>query len=197
MKSIDRLKTAFRRLPGVGPRQAERFASHLLRASAAEAEEFATAVKELKSSVRMCSRCMTWSEDALCALCADQSRDGKLICVVEEPQDIEAIEKTASFNGYYHVLHGAISPVDGTGPAGVKLAELLARVNGPASGVEEIIIATDPDTEGEATALYLASLLRSHVKRITRIGYGVPLGADLDYTDEMTLGCALRGRTNL
>jgi recombination protein RecR len=197
MKSIDRLKTAFRRLPGVGPRQAERFCAHLLRASAAEAEEFATAIKELKKSIHMCKRCMTWSEDELCDICNDSSRDERSICVVEEPQDIEALEKTGGFKGYYHVLHGAISPVDGTGPSGVRLAELIARVNTGNSPVEEVIIATDPDTEGEATALYLAGLLRPHVKRISRIGYGVPLGADLDYTDEMTLGCALKGRTNL
>ncbi|MDD2773243.1 MAG: recombination mediator RecR [Elusimicrobiales bacterium] len=197
MKSIDRLKTAFRRLPGVGPRQAERFAVHFLRASNSEAQELIAALKDLKASIRLCKRCFAYSETDICRLCADPERDPRSICVVEEAQDIEVIEKTRTFNGYYHVLHGALSPLEGAGPAHLKIAELVERVKTANGAVEEVIIATDPDTEGEATALYLAQALRGLTQKISRIGYGVPLGADLDYTDELTLGHALRGRTSI
>ena len=197
MKSLDRLIRAFRRLPGVGPRQAERLCAYFLRAPAGEAEEFARALLEMKENIKLCPVCFSYSEQDLCAICRDQDRDRGVICVVEDPQDIEAIEKTKLFNGLYHVLHGAISPMDGRGAEQIKVRELLTRVKNTENPVREVILATDPDAEGETTALYLADLLRPFVAQITRIGYGVPLGGDLDYLDEMTLGYSLKGRTKI
>lgn len=197
MKSLDRLVRALRRLPGVGPRQAERFAAYFLRASQGETEEFVNALLTMKQDVKLCSVCFAYSEDDLCSVCRDIDRDQGLICVVEDPQDIEAIEKTGAYKGLYHVLHGAISPMDGRGAEQVKVRELLERVQHAKTPVREVIIATDPDSEGETTALYLADLLRGMVGQVTRIGYGVPLGGDIDYIDEMTLGYSLKGRTKL
>ena len=197
MKSLDRLIRAFRRLPGVGPRQAERFSAYLLRASQAEVEELAGALLAVKQDVKLCPECFCYSESGVCPICADPDRDHSLICVVEEPQDIEALEKTGAYKGLYHVLHGAISPLEGRGAEQVKVRELLARVQNAKTPVREVIIATDPDSEGETTALYLADLLRGLVGQVTRIGYGVPLGGDLDYMDEMTLGYSLKGRTKI
>ncbi len=197
MQHLDRLVRALRRLPGVGPRQAERFAAYFLRASQGEVEEFMTALSEVKSSVVLCPQCFAYSEGDLCEICQDPDRDATQICVVEDPQDIEAIEKTGAFKGLYHVLHGAISPMEGRGAEQVKVRELLTRVQNANPKIKEIIIATDPDSEGETTALYLADLLRGQVEQITRIGYGVPLGGDIDYMDEMTLGYSLKGRTKI
>lgn len=197
MQHLDRLVRALRRLPGVGPRQAERFAAYFLRASQGEVEEFITALTEMKTSVVLCPQCFAYSENDLCEICRDPDRDSTKICVVEDPQDIEAIEKTGAYKGLYHVLHGAISPLEGRSAEQVKVRELLARVQQANPKIEEIIIATDPDSEGETTALYLADLLRNQVSQITRIGYGVPLGGDLDYMDEMTLGYSLKGRTKI
>ena len=197
MQHLDRLVRALRRLPGVGPRQAERFVVYFLRASQGEVEEFITALTEVKTSVVLCPQCFAYSENDLCEICRDPDRDSTKICVVEDPQDIEAIEKTGAYKGLYHVLHGAISPLEGRSAEQVKVRELLARVQQANPKIEEIIIATDPDSEGETTALYLADLLRNQVSQITRIGYGVPLGGDLDYMDEMTLGYSLKGRTKI
>lgn len=197
MQHLDRLVRALKRLPGVGPRQAERFAAYFLRASQGEVEEFITALEEVKSSVVLCPQCFAYSEGDLCEICQDPDRDITKICVVEDPQDIEAIEKTGAYKGLYHVLHGAISPMEGRSAEQVKVRELLARVQNANPQIEEVIIATDPDSEGETTALYLADLLRGQVAQITRIGYGVPLGGDIDYMDEMTLGYSLKGRTKL
>ena len=197
MQHLDRLVRALKRLPGVGPRQAERFAAYFLRASQGEVEEFITALDEVKSSVVLCPQCFAYSEGDLCEICQDPDRDITKICVVEDPQDIEAIEKTGAYKGLYHVLHGAISPMEGRSAEQVKVRELLARVQNANPQIEEVIIATDPDSEGETTALYLADLLRGQVAQITRIGYGVPLGGDIDYMDEMTLGYSLKGRTKL
>ncbi|MBQ3666479.1 MAG: recombination protein RecR [Elusimicrobiaceae bacterium] len=197
MQHLDRLVRALKRLPGVGPRQAERFAAYFLRASQGEVEEFITALEEVKSSVVLCPQCFAYSEGDLCEICQDPDRDITKICVVEDPQDIEAIEKTGAYKGLYHVLHGAISPMEGRSAEQVKVRELLARVQNANPKIEEVIIATDPDSEGETTALYLADLLRGQVAQITRIGYGVPLGGDIDYMDEMTLGYSLKGRTKL
>ena len=197
MKSLDRLIRAFKRLPGVGPRQAERFAAYFLRASEAETEEFVRALTAVKQDIKLCPVCFSYSEQGLCPICADPDRDKGLICVVEDPQDIEALEKTGAYKGLYHVLHGAISPLEGRGAEQVKVRELLERVRNSAQPVREVIIATDPDSEGETTALYLADLLRGQVEQITRIGYGVPLGGDIDYMDELTLGYSLKGRTKL
>lgn len=197
MKSLDRLVRALRRLPGVGPRQAERFAAYFLRASQGETEEFVNALLTMKQDVKLCSVCFSYSENDRCPVCLDQDRDRGLICVVEDPQDIEAIEKTGAYKGLYHVLHGAISPMEGRGAEQVKVRELVERVQHSEPPVREVIIATDPDSEGETTALYLADLLRGLVGQVTRIGYGVPLGGDIDYIDEMTLGYSLKGRTKL
>lgn len=197
MQHLDRLVRALRRLPGVGPRQAERFAAYFLRASQGEVEEFITALSEVKSSIVLCPKCFAYSEGGLCEICQDPDRNATQICVVEDPQDIEAIEKTGAYKGFYHVLHGAISPLEGRGAEQVKVRELLTRVQQANPKIQEIIIATDPDSEGETTALYLADLLRSLVPQITRIGYGVPLGGDIDYMDEMTLGYSLKGRTKI
>ena len=197
MKSLDRLVRAFRRLPGVAPRQAERFSAYFLRASQGETEEFVNALLSMKQDVKLCPVCFSYSENDLCDICRDLDRDQGLICVVEDPQDIESIEKTGAYKGLYHVLHGAISPMEGRGAEQVKARELLERIQHSATPIREVIIATDPDSEGETTALYLADLLRGLVGQITRIGYGVPLGGDIDYIDEMTLGYSLKGRTKL
>jgi len=197
IRPLDRLVRALKRLPGVGPRQAERFATYFLRASQGEVEEFMTALSEMKSAVVLCPQCFAYSEGGLCEICRDSSREASQICVVEDPQDIEAIEKTGAYKGLYHVLHGAISPMEGRGAEHVKVRELLARVQKASPQIKEIILATDPDSEGETTALYLADLLRNQVEQITRIGYGVPLGGDIDYMDEMTLGYSLKGRTKI
>ncbi|MBR5151603.1 MAG: recombination protein RecR [Elusimicrobiaceae bacterium] len=197
MQHLGRLVRALRRLPGVGPRQAERFAVYFLRANQGEVKEFITALEEMKSAVVLCPQCFAYSEEDLCPICQDPDRDTAQICVVEDPQDIEAIEKTGAYKGLYHVLHGAISPMDGRSADQVKVRELLARVQNANPPIKEVIIATDPDSEGETTALYLADLLRGQVPQITRIGYGVPLGGDIDYMDEMTLGYSLKGRTKI
>ena len=197
MKSLDRLIRALRRLPGVGPRQAERFAAYFLRAAQGETEEFMAALSAVKQDIKLCRVCFSYSETDVCPICANADRDHSQICVVEDPQDIEAIEKTGAYKGLYHVLHGAISPLDGRSAEHVKVRELLARVQQAQEPVREVIIATDPDNEGETTAVYLADLLRGQVAQITRIGYGVPLGGDIDYMDEMTLGYSLKGRTKI
>ena len=197
LKRLDRLVRALKRLPGVGPRQAERLAAYFLRANPGEIEEFVTALTESKQGITLCPVCFAYTEDGLCTLCRDTDRDSSQICVVEDPQDIEAIEKTKLYRGLYHVLHGAISPLEGRGAEQVKVRELLERIHRAKPPVREVILATDPDSEGETTALYLADLLRGLVPQITRIGYGVPLGGDLDYMDEMTLGYSLKGRTKM
>lgn len=197
MQSLDRLVRALRRLPGVGPRQAERFAMYLLRAPQGEVEELTAAIAELKQGVKLCRICHAYSETDVCPICADPDRDHTSVCIVEDPQDIQSIEKTGVFQGVYHVLHGAISPMEGRGAEQIKVKELLARVEQARPPIQEVILATDPDAEGETTALYLADLLRGMVERVTRIGYGVPLGGDIDYLDEMTLGYSLKGRTKI
>lgn len=197
MKSYDRLIKAFRRLPGVGPRQAERFSLHFLRASEGEVAEFTDALLKMRDNIHYCPQCFSYSEGDLCEICSDDTRDHSLLCVVEEAKDIEAIEKTKSFNGLYHVLQGSISPMDGRTADSVKIKELILRVQDSAEPVKEVIIATNPDTEGETTALYIADVLRGLVGKVTRIGYGMPLGGHIDYIDELTLSHALKGRTKL
>ncbi len=197
MQALERLVRALRRLPGVGPRQAERFSAYFLRAPQGEVEEFVEAVLGVKKQVKLCRVCHAYSENDVCEICADRDRDKSVICVVEDPQDIESIEKTGAFQGLYHVLHGAISPMEGRGAEQVKVKELLQRVQNSPVPIREVILATDPDTEGETTALYLADLLHGLVERVSRIGYGVPLGGDIDYIDEMTLGYSLKGRTKM
>ncbi|MGB2578220.1 recombination protein RecR [Elusimicrobium simillimum] len=157
MKSFDRLVRALRRLPGVGPRQAERFSSYFLKTSESEIDEFISSLKALRENIKLCSICYSYSEDGSCAICEDDSREQDTICVVEEPQDIEAIEKTGAFKGLYHVLHGSLSPIDGRGVENIKIRELIERIHNSIEPIKEVIIATDPDTEGETTALYLAT----------------------------------------
>ncbi|MBI3289004.1 MAG: recombination protein RecR [Elusimicrobia bacterium] len=192
MKSLERLVAALKRLPGVGPKQAQRFAIHLLRAPRAEVESLVEALQEAKATMRLCARCGDFTDREVCRLCSDPARDAGLICVVEETQDLAALERSRAFNGHYHVLHGALSPIDGVGPERIKARELIERVR--AGGVREVVLATDPDAEGEATALYLTQLLKTFPVKITRIARGVPLGGDLDYLDERTLSHALSGR---
>lgn len=197
MKSYDRLIKAFRRLPGVGPRQAERFSLHFLRASEGEVAEFTEALLKMRSSIHYCPQCFSYSEGDLCEICSDDTRDNTILCVVEEAKDIEAIEKTKTFNGLYHVLQGSISPMDGKTADSIKIKELVLRIQDAPKPVREVIIATNPDTEGETTALYIADVLRGLVDKVTRIGYGMPLGGHIDYIDELTLSHALKGRTKL
>ncbi len=180
------------RLPGVGPKSAQRIAFHLLTADAADVRRLVDALTEVKEKVRFCETCGNVAEAAQCRICADPRRDASSICVVEEPKDVVAIERTREFRGRYHVLGGAISPIEGVGPDDLRIKELMTRL---ASGeVTEIIIATDPNLEGEATASYLARFLRPMGLRVTRLASGLPVGGDLEYADEVTLGRAFEGR---
>jgi recombination protein RecR len=180
------------RLPGVGPKSAQRIAFHLLRVAPEDARRLAQSILDAKERVTWCRRCFNISEGELCAFCRDERRDATLLCIVEEPRDIVAIERTAEFRGRYHVLQGAISPIEGIGPDQLRIKELLARLN--EEGVQEVILATNPNIEGEATAMYLARLLKPLDIRVTRIASGLPVGGDLEYADEVTLGRALEGR---
>jgi len=184
------------RLPGLGRKSAQRIAFHLLRTSDADAKRLAAAILELKANVHDCSICGNVTETDPCALCADTRRDAALLCVVEQPMDVLALERTGEFTGRYHVLKGALSPVDGIGPDQLRLKELLGRVR--AGGVAEVIVATNPTAQGEATALYIARLLQNepHVK-VTRIARGVPMGSDLEFSDQVTLARALTGRKEI
>jgi recombination protein RecR len=197
MKALEKIIGVFRKLPGVGPKQAERFALYVVRASNPEIETLVEALRAVKASVGYCRECYNYAEGELCPVCADVHRDRSLICVVERPQDLAAIEKAKSFSGVYHVLHGAVSPAAGVAAGQIKLKELVDRVLASDGGIKEVIIATNPDADGEATAMYLIRLLKPYVSRITRIAYGVPLGGDIDYMDEVTLGYALKGRVNI
>jgi recombination protein RecR len=180
------------RLPGVGPKSAQRIAFHLLKVPKEDALRLARAVTEMKERVAMCARCFNVSEGVECGICADPQRETRVLCVVEEPRDIVAVEKTHEFRGRYHVLQGAISPIEGIGPDQLKIRELLARLE--PEQVSEVILCTNPNIEGEATAMYLARLLRPLGLRVTRIASGLPVGGDLEYADELTLGRALEGR---
>ncbi|HAT72984.1 MAG TPA: recombination protein RecR [Elusimicrobia bacterium] len=197
MKALEKIIGVFRKFPGVGPKQAERFALYVVRASSPEIETLVEALRAVKASVRYCGECFNYAEGELCPVCADAHRDRSLICVVERPQDLAAIEKAKSFTGVYHVLHGAVSPAAGVAAEQIKLKELVDRVRASDGAVKEVIIATNPDADGEATAMYLIRLLKPYVAKISRIAYGVPLGGDIDYMDEVTLGYALKGRVNI
>ena len=180
------------RLPGIGPKSAQRIAFHLLKISDDDANRLATAIRDAKARVRFCERCFNVSESELCGYCSDDRRDSSIICVVEESRDIVAVERTGEYRGRYHVLLGAMSPLEGIGPEQLKIRELLNRL-GP-EGVEEVIVCTNPNTEGEVTAMYLARILKPLGLRVTRIASGLPVGGDLEYADELTLGRALEGR---
>jgi recombination protein RecR len=180
------------RLPGVGPKSAQRIAFHLLKLPALDALRLAKAIEEAKARVTFCQRCFNIAEGDACELCRDERRDPTLLCVVEEPRDIVAVEKTQEFTGRYHVLQGAISPIEGIGPEHLRIRELLARLD--TEGIAEIILCTNPNLEGEATAMYLSRLLKDLDVKVTRIASGLPVGGDLEYADELTLGRALEGR---
>ena len=180
------------RLPGVGPKSAQRIAFYLLKLPKEDAERLAQAITEVKARISFCRRCWNVSEGELCEMCRDERRDPTIVCVVEEPRDIVAVEKTQEFHGLYHVLQGAISPIEGIGPEQLRVKELLTRVD--AEGLKEIILCTNPNLEGEATAMYLARLLKPLGLTVTRIASGLPVGGDLEYADELTLGRALEGR---
>jgi len=180
------------RLPGVGPKSAQRIAFHLLAADAADVRRLADALTEVKARVRFCETCGNVAESEQCRICADPRRSAEVICVVEEPKDVVAIERTREFRGRYHVLGGAINPIENVGPDDLRIAELMARL---ADGqVTEVILATDPNVEGEATATYLARMLGPMGLRVTRLASGLPVGGDLEYADEVTLGRAFEGR---
>jgi recombination protein RecR len=183
------------RLPGVGPKSAQRIAFHLLKAAPEDAKRLAGAIVDAKDRVSWCRRCFNIAEGELCNFCRDERRDPTVLCIVEEPRDIVAIERTAEFRGRYHVLQGAISPIEGIGPDQLRVKELLARIAD--EGVQEAILATNPNIEGEATAMYLARLLKPLGVRVTRIASGLPVGGDLEYADEVTLGRALEGRREI
>ena len=183
------------RLPGVGPKSAQRIAFHLLKLPKEDALRLARAIGEAKDRVAWCQRCFNLSEGELCGICADDRRDGHTICVVEEPKDLVAVEKTGEYRGRYHVLQGAISPIEGIGPDQLRVKELLARLD--PEGVTEVILCTNPNIEGEATAMYLGRLLTPLGITVTRIASGLPVGGDLEYADELTLGRALEGRRQL
>ena len=183
------------RLPGVGPKSAQRIAFHLLKLSADDALRLSHAIVEAKARVRFCDRCFNVSESELCGICTDDGRQTTLLCVVEEPRDVVALEKTREFRGRYHVLQGAISPIEGIGPDQLKVKELLTRVE--PEGITEVVLCTNPNIEGEATAMYLARLLKPLGLTVTRIASGLPVGGDLEYADELTLGNALRGRRDV
>ncbi len=197
IEPVARLIEAFARLPGIGPKTAQRLTFHLLRAPDAEARTLATALVAVRDQVVFCTRCFNISEAELCALCTDPGRDERRLCVVEEPLDVLALERTAEFKGLYHVLHGAISPIDGIGPDRLRIRELLERADAAhrdGAPFEEVILATNPTLEGEATAMYLAERLEPVVGSVTRIARGIPVGGDLEYADEVTLIRALQGR---
>jgi recombination protein RecR len=186
-----RLIEQLQRLPGIGPKGAQRLAFHILKNTREDAERLVEAVRDVKERVTYCSVCNNITDVDPCAFCSSSDRDRHVICVVEEPQNVGAIEKTREFKGLYHVLMGALSPLQGIGPDDLKIKELLARIN---NGVGEVILATNPNVEGEATAIYLARLLKPLGVRVTRIAMGVPVGSDLDYADEVTMHKAMEGR---
>ena len=194
-RPLMRLLEALEKLPGIGPRSAERIAFYLLRASREEARQLAQAVADVKQQLRFCGVCFNLSETERCPICQDASRDPSVLCVVEEPKDVLAIEKTGAYRGLYHVLLGAIAPLDGIGPELLKIDELLARL---AEGdVQEVIVATDADKDGETTAAHLSKLIRPRGLKLTRIASGIPVGSHLEYADQATLARALEGRREL
>jgi recombination protein RecR len=191
---VENLVSQLTRLPGVGTRTAQRLAFHLMRTPKEEALALAQAIEEVKERVHFCRECGNWTEDELCAVCADARRDHRLLCVIEQPADLLSLERTAEYRGLYHVLGGALSPIDGVEPSDLRIDELMRRVE--QNGVEEVVIATNPNMTGEATAAYLADRLRGRT-RVTRLASGLPVGSDLEYADEVTLGRALSGRREM
>ena len=214
---LARLIDSLRRLPGIGSKSAQRIAFHLLKAEPEETERLAGLLRDLKANIRLCEVCNNFTEVSPCAYCSDASRDVRLVCIVEEPANIVPIEKTGKYRGRYHVLHGALSPLQGIGPDQLRIGNLLARIQGSGEdgehgsedsgdgsapsgipgGIEEVIVATNPNVEGEATALYLSRLLKPLGVRVTRIAMGIPVGGELEYTDSATVAKAMEGRKEL
>ncbi|HZQ96010.1 MAG TPA: recombination mediator RecR [Candidatus Sulfotelmatobacter sp.] len=192
---MSRLIEELKKLPGVGAKSAQRLAFHILRSSDDDAEGLAQAVRDVKANLRLCSVCNNITDVDPCAYCASPTRNQRLVCVVEEPTNIAAIEKTKHFNGVFHVLHGAISPLHGIGPEQLRISNLLARVE--SGNVDEVILATNPTVEGEATAVYLSQQLKRAGVKITRIAMGIPVGSDIEYTDEITMLKAMEGRRDM
>ena len=193
-RSLERLAAEFQRLPGIGAKSAARLAYHLLRSSDEEAERLAAAIRESRAAVKRCSVCNTLTEEDPCEICADPRRDATILCVVEEPGNLAAIEKTREYKGRYHVLWGALSPLKGIGPDEIDVAGLVSRVT---PEVREVVLATNPNVEGEATALYLARRLKPTGVRLTRIAFGLPVGGDIEYADEVTMARSLENRREL
>ena len=188
---IDELK----KLPGVGSKSAQRLAFHILRSSEEDADALSAAIRDVKASLRLCSVCNNITDVDPCIYCSSESRNQRLICVVEEPTNVNAVEKTRNYNGAYHVLHGALSPIHGVGPEQLRISNLLRRVE--AGAADEVILATNPTVEGEATAVYLSRLLKSSGVKVTRIATGIPVGSDIEYADEVTMSKAMEGRREL
>lgn len=193
--AIQKLLDELERLPGIGPKSAQRIAYWILNADQADAIRLADAIVEVKETVHFCSRCFNYAQDDLCDICASTKRDQSCICVVSEPRDIPPIERTGAFDGVYHVLGGAISPLEGIGPDNLHVTELLSRLNDPS--VKEVIIATNPNIEGETTASYLARLIKPTGVKVSRLASGLPVGGDLEFADEVTLGRAIESRHEL
>jgi recombination protein RecR len=192
---IQRLIHRLARLPGIGEKTATRLAFHILRAPELQARELATAIVEVREKIRLCSTCCNLTEDDPCAVCSDPRRDEQLLCVVAQPTDLMAVDRAGNFRGRYHVLHGVLSPLDGIGPDDLRIADLIRRLQG--GTVTEVILATSPNVEGEATAMYLAKLIKPLGVRVTRIASGVPIGGELEYVDQITLTRAIEGRREL
>lgn len=191
-KPIDQLIEALSRLPGIGKKTASRLAFHILRSSLQEAQGLAKTILDVKEKIRLCSICFNLTDEDPCHLCQNGRRTDEIICVVEGPNDLIAIENTGSFNGRYHVLHGTISPLEGMGPEDIKIRELMERIN--RKGITEVILATNPTVEGGATALYLTDLIKQLGVKVTRIAFGIPMGGEIEYSDGMTLSKAIEGR---
>ncbi|MDA8277502.1 MAG: recombination mediator RecR [Actinomycetota bacterium] len=194
-KSMQSLIDEFSKLPGIGPKSAQRIAFHLLKSDALDSERLASAIVESRRATKWCTTCYNLSEEDTCSICASEQRDKDVICVVEEPRDVIAIERTREFNGLYHVLQGALNPIEGIGPDKIRIKELLERLS--SSTVSEVIICTNPNIEGEATAMFIARTLTPLGIKVSRLASGVPVGGDLEYADELTLGRAIEGRRSI
>ncbi len=193
--ALQKLIDELGKLPGVGPKSAQRIAFHLIKLPEQDAFSLANAIQEAKQKVRFCETCFNMSDEVICEICSDTQRDSSLVCVVEEPRDIVALERTREYKGLYHVLQGAINPIDGIGPEQLKIRELLERLR--ENTLQEVILCTNPNIEGEATAMYLAKLIEPLGIQVSRIASGLPVGGDLEYADELTLGRALEGRRKI